>query len=150
MKKKYIIILIVSTLWITVPIICDVTIMIANNCVALRVKHDIEEIPLPPKTEQIESLSSARKLIGNGNGMQYFGAVLLQSELSFEELDTYYSKYRKAEWYYAVEKQTSKTISETNNQLSFKTDINGDNYYIVYSWGGTKYKFLYEWDIRGH
>lgn len=125
-------------------------ITIANNCVALRVKHDIERITLPPKTEQIESLSSARKLIGNGNGMQYFGAVLLKSELSLEELDTYYSQYREKEWYYVVEKQPDKTITATIAQLSFKTDINGDNYYIVYSWGDTKYRFLYSWDIRGH
>lgn len=125
-------------------------ITIANNCVALRVKHEIEEIPLPPKTEQIESLSSAKKLIGNGNGMQYFGAVLLQSDLSLEELDTYYSQYRENEWYYVVEKQSEKTINATNEQLSFKTDINGDNYYIVYSWGDTKSELLYSWDLRGH
>lgn len=37
----------------------------------------------------IESLSQAGKLTGNGNGMQYFGAILIRSELSLEELETY-------------------------------------------------------------
>ena len=35
----------------------------------------------------IESLSEAGRLTGNGNGLQYFGAVLIRSELSLEELD---------------------------------------------------------------
>lgn len=142
--------IIISTLLIMVPTITEMTIMIANNCVALRLKYEIEEIQLPPKTEQIEAVSSAKKLIGNGNGMQYFGAVLIKSDLSLEEIDTYYSKYRKNEWYYIVEKQTKKTIDATNDQLTFKADIQGNNYYIVYSWGDTRYRFLYYWDIRGH
>ncbi len=150
MRKKYIIFLIVSTLWITLPIIGQIAIVIANNCIALKVKRDIEEIPLPPKTEQVESLSSARKLIGNGNGMQYFGAVLLKSELTPEEIDLYYSQYREKEWEYVAEKQTDKEIKETNNMLSFKSNIDSDDYYIVYSWGNTENQLLYYWDIRGH
>ncbi len=150
MRKKYIIFIVISTLCITLPIISQITIMIANNYVALKVKCDIEKIPLAPKTEQIESLSSARKLIGNGNGMQYFGAVLLKSELTLQEINSYYSQYREKEWEYVVEKQTDKEIKETNNQLSFKSDIDGDDYYIVYSWGDTENQLLYYWDIRGH
>ena len=46
----------------------------------------------------IESISRAGKLTGNGNGMQYFGAILIRSDLSLEELDAYYSRYRSNEW----------------------------------------------------
>ena len=37
--------------------------------------------------------------------MQYFGAILIKSELSLEELDAYYSDYRRNEWEYLVEIQ---------------------------------------------
>ncbi len=125
-------------------------ITIANNCVAKKTKRDIEAIPLPERTERIEALSSAGKLVGSGNGMQYFGAVLIKSGLSLEELDAHYSQYREKEDYYIVEPQTNQKIKATENQLSFEHDINGDDYYIVYSWGDTKYEFLYYYDIRGH
>ena len=49
-------------------------------------EKELCETPLPEKTELIESISRAGKLTGNGNGMQYFGAILIRSDLSLEEL----------------------------------------------------------------
>ena len=64
-------------------------IPLINNHTAYKVEKALCEIPLPEETELIESLSQAGKLTGNGNGMQYFGAILIRSELSLEELETY-------------------------------------------------------------
>ena len=84
-------------------LICEsLSIPLINNHTAYKVEKALCEITLPEKTELIESLSQAGKLTGNGNGMQYFGAILIRSELSLEELETYYSDYRSNEWEYLV------------------------------------------------
>ena len=66
-----------------------ISIPLINNHTAYKVEKALCEILLPEETELIESLSQAGKLTGNGNGMQYFGAILIRSELSLEELETY-------------------------------------------------------------
>ena len=63
-----------------------ISLPLINNHTAYKVEKALCEIPLPEETELIESLSLAGKLTGNGNGMQYFGAILIRSELSLEEL----------------------------------------------------------------
>ena len=80
-----------------------ISISFINNNIAYKVEKELCETPLPEKTELIESISRAGKLTGNGNGMQYFGAILIQSELSLKELDDYYSDHRSNEWEYLVE-----------------------------------------------
>lgn len=64
-----------------------ISIPLINNHTAYEVEKALCEIPLPEETEWIESLLQTGKLMGNGNGMQYFGAILIRSELSLEELD---------------------------------------------------------------
>ena len=63
-----------------------ISIPLINNHTAYKVEKELCETPLPEKTELIESISRAGKLTGNGNGMQYFGAILIRSDLSLEEL----------------------------------------------------------------
>ena len=83
-------------------------------------------------------------------GMQYFGAILIRSELSLEELETYYSDYRSNEWEYLVEIQKGQSIEVIDHGgLQFSEEIEDDGYYIVYSWGSGN-SFLKELDIRGH
>ena len=50
-----------------------VVIPVVNNAIALGVENDLKNIPLPEKTELVESTSKAGKLVGNGNG--YVGVV---------------------------------------------------------------------------
>lgn len=96
------------------------------------------------------STSQAGKLTGNGNGMQYFGAILIRSELSLEELDTYYSGYRSNEWECLVETQEGQSIEVIDHEtLQFSEEIKDSGYYIVYSWGSGN-SLLEELDIRGH
>ena len=63
-----------------------ISIPLINNHTAYKVEKALCEIPLPEEPELIESLSQDGKLTGNGNGMQYFGAILIRSDLSLEEL----------------------------------------------------------------
>ena len=127
-----------------------ISIPLINNHTAYKVEKALCEIPLPEETELIESLSQAGKLTGNGNGMQYFGAILIRSDLSLEELDAYYSGYRSNEWEYLVEIQEGQSIDVIDHEtLNFGKEINDAGYYIVYSWESEN-SLLKELDIRGH
>ena len=127
-----------------------ISVPLINNYTAYKVEKALCEIPLPEETELIESLSQAGKLTGNGNGMQYFGAILIRSELSLEELDAYYSGYRSNEWEYLVEIQEGQSIKVIEHKtLQFSEEIEDSGYYIVYSWGSGN-SLLKELDVRGH
>ena len=124
-----------------------ISIQLINNH---KVEKALCEIPLPEETELIESLSQAGKLTGNGNGMQYFGAILIKSELSLEELDAYYSRYRSNEWECLVKIQEGQSIEGIDHgTLQLAEEIKDRRYYIVYSWGSGN-SLLDELDIRGH
>ena len=127
-----------------------ISISFINNNIAYKVEKELCETPLPEKTELIESISRAGKLTGNGNGMQYFGAILIRSDLSLEELDAYYSGYRSNEWECLVETQEGQSIEVIDHEtLQFSEEIKDSGYYIVYSWGSGN-SLLEELDIRGH
>ena len=140
----------VGTLVAVVLIGGVISISFINNNIAYKVEKELCETPLPEKTELIESISRAGKLTGNGNGMQYFGAILIQSELSLKELDDYYSDYRSNEWEYLVKIQEGQSIEGIDHgTLQFAEEIKDRGYYIVYSWGSGN-SLLDELDIRGH
>ncbi len=123
---------------------------IVNDSIAKKTAAELANLPLPDHTELVESVYQAGKLIGNGNGMQYFGALLIKSNLPLEELKKYYSNFAENEWDCIVEQQmrTEINVIEHGN-LAFQTEIAGDNYYIVYSWGDNDTIF-HDFDIRGH
>ena len=126
------------------------SIPIVNDYCAYMVEKKLCAAPLPENTQLIDSVSKAGKLTGNGNGMQYLGAILIQSELTMEQLDSYYLHYRENEWEYLVTVQTDRDLSFIElDHLRFSQEVTADGYYIVYSWG--KGLELFEMlDIRGH
>lgn len=123
---------------------------IVNNISAKHIIVDIESVPLPQDTQMAEQFSQAGKLVGNGNGMQFFGAILIESELSLEDLDKHYSLYRKSPWDYIVEVQDTQTVDAIEHgTYSFETDVSNGKFYIVYSWGNGISPFQ-DFDLRGH
>lgn len=137
-----VILILITGICISAPII--------NDCVAQQVAEELQSLPLPEKTELVEVRSAAGKLIGNGNGMQYFGAILIKSELPLAALEAYYAGYAKEEWECIVEKQDDKTVQVIEHgNLNFETEIDSENFYIVYSWGSNDSIFN-ELDLRGH
>ena len=137
-----IVVIAVLALFLTAPMV--------NDRIAEQTADKLADLPLPGNTELIESVHESGKLVGNGNGLQYFGAILIKSDLSLEELKEYYSSYAENEWDCVVEKQTGADIKIIEHvKLAFTTEIEGDNYYIVYSWGDNDTIF-HEFDIRGH
>lgn len=102
-----------------------VSIPLINDLYARQIREELCRVPLPEKTELVDSLSKNGKLTGNGNGIQYFGAVLLKSELSLEELREYYSGYRENEWSYIVEEQGRQSIEVIEHgTITFPEPIN--------------------------
>ena len=138
MKKILIPICVIAVL------VCFVAVFIplSNDRTAENIAKQLESSS-PADTVIIESVSKAGKLTGNGNGMQYFGAVLIKSDLTADELSDFYSDA-------IVKKQTSQKIEVIEHvSLSFETVIDGDNYYIVYKFGDNSLPFA-NLDIRGH
>ena len=123
---------------------------VVNDFVAAGVVKDLKRNPLPENTIIVDEKSAAGKLCGCGNGMQYFGALLLKSDLSLEELKVYYSQFSDKEWDNIVEQQCGNRIEEVEHQdLDFEADIDGDDYYILYEWG-SYHGLASEFDLRGH
>lgn len=148
MLKKF---LIVTIFLVVISIsLFGVVIPLANNHYAKQVEKELRETPLPERTEIIDSVSLAGKLVGNGNGVQYFGAILLKSKLSLNDLEDYYSVYQKNEWSYVVEPQENQSITVVeHSKISFSEMVDDEAYYIVYSWGDGP-DLLEELDFRGH
>ena len=147
MKK---ILVVIGCIVIVVVIGLLIAIPVSNNCIAKETAKIVNDLPVPEKTKYVESVSLASKLVGNGNGMQYFGAILIKSELSLDQLSKYYKGYSNQISDIFVEKQKEQKIQVVEHQnLSFKTDIESDHFYIVYAWGSNNGLFD-ELDLRGN
>lgn len=151
MKNKIIIIFIslIMFLLIGVPLFIN----IQNNIIANNMKKELLNTKLPNNTNIVDSISVAGKLTGNGNGMQYFGAILLKTDLSKEELEEHYNQYRNDKYSFLVSKQNTNKV-EMIEHGSYKFEKYNENdkekYFIIYSWGSPKNDFLMELDLRGH
>lgn len=131
-------------------------IHLINNRIAENLKNTLLEIPLPPNTEIVDSISVAGKVAGNGNGMQYFGAILLRSESDADALQTYYAPYAAEADYLEVYLQESEYLFEYRD---YRFDHwNADEpLYCVSLWkasvSGCEDSFgeaLLNLDLRGH
>lgn len=121
-----------------------------NDRAAAETAERLAALPLPERTRYLEKASLAGKLTGNGNGMQYLGAILLESGLSLEELRAYYAIYAEHEWECIVERQRGRAVQAVEHgSLEFRAEADGDDYFIVYSWGPGPGIFA-ALDLRGH
>lgn len=123
-----------------------------NDKVAYNIVKELKQLPLPENTTVVEEKAIADRLCGNGDGVQYFGALLLKSELSLEDLEAYYSQFGGGMYSNIVEHQYDKTIKQDELALhqenAFNTSIDDENYYILYTWGNYDSIFTYL-DPRG-
>lgn len=123
-----------------------VSIPYVNDFRTSRVLRELEELPLPEKTEYLESVSATGHLFGNSDGTRYFGCILVRSELSRDELAAFYSPY----WENCiVANQTGQKLELIElEDLSFKTKTDGGNYYSINVWidGSDPFAWL---DLRG-
>ena len=151
-KRIFIILLIAIFI---LPVISYIGIVITNNSIADKIEKDLVSYELPTSTKLIDSVSVATKLTGNGNGMQYMGAILVNSDLSKEELKEHYS----SEFDYIEVKEQETVNLDFIQSVSFDADIKlGDKtYYSIICWDDNRSEMfgdfiseLLDFDIRGH
>lgn len=140
---------------ILAPILLFVGITVTNDSIASRVEQELAAHPLPQDTELADSLSAAGHLVGNGNGMQYMGAILVASSLTEEELRAYYSESFD---YIEVRGQTSAKIESLNGKYRFECfpETKERACYSVILWGSRGDYVseslipILDLDLRGH
>ena len=146
--KKFIKIIIVLLL---LPLLFDFAVMFVNDIIANKPEKELINVPLPEKTQLVESNSVAAKLYGNGNGMQYIGQLLVTTELTEEELRDYYNGLNEE---IQVKKQNSSVIYEYFPKQAFKKYDETKNNYMVelvrFNPGTSLLWKILDWDIRGH
>ena len=151
-KRIFILLLIVM---FVLPIISYAGIVVTNNSIADKIEKDLASYELPTNTKLLDSVSVAAKLTGNGNGMQYMGAILVDSDLSKEKLKEHYSSEFD---YIEVHEQETVNLDFIQN-VSFNADIApGDQtYYSIICWDDDRREMfgdfiseLLDFDIRGH
>lgn len=153
LKRIFLILLIVIIL---LPFASYAGIAITNNCIADKIEKDLLKYQMPSDTELVDSVSAANKLTGNGNGMQYMGAILVKSALSAEELREYYDSDFD---YIEVRKQENKTLDFELLSYNFSKfpEAQDGSYYSVICWDSNRKELVGEclsdfldFDIRGH
>lgn len=130
----------------------SISIIVSNDNISKKVEKELKSIPLPSNSKLMDSISISGKLTGNGNGMQYFGAILIKTQLNEEDLEKYYKEYRNGKWDCLIKKQTSNEIDviEHGTYLFKNFDSKESlNYYMIYSWGNSENE-LFNLDIRGN
>ncbi|MBQ4131720.1 MAG: hypothetical protein IJD71_05220 [Clostridia bacterium] len=151
-KRILVILLIVI---VTLPIASYIGIVITNNVIANNIEKDLIAYELPPNTKLVDSVSVAAKLTGSGNGMQYMGAVLVESILSEEELKEHYSSSFD---YIEVSQQETPKLDFIQS-VYFNADIESEDktYYSIICWDDNRREMfgdllceLLDFDIRGH
>lgn len=143
---------ILTIIMIVVILLLPIIIIVVNDNISRKLEKELKSIPLPNNTEIVDSIAVAGKLNGNGNGMQYLGAILIKTELDEESLENHYRAYRKGKWDCLIKKQDTDMIDLIEHgRYKFKNFNSNkvEEYYMIYSWGSNENEFL-NLDIRGH
>ena len=120
-----------------------------NNACAAANHVRLTALPLPEDTVCTEVVSYTGRLVGNGNGMQFFTAMLVESSQSLQDLQAYYAPHACM-----VQEQEGQIIERIDNNsvnttlLLQRTLDEEKAYYLVYSWGNGIPPFSWL-DIRG-
>ena len=114
-----------------------------NDSLAQATAAEVKAAGLPENTTFIESFSGANKYVGNGNGIQYLGGMLIKSSLTADELRAFYPDF-------FVDVQAGKSLGFIEHgKLELESDVKGNGYYIVYKWDERDTIFA-DLDLRGH
>ena len=113
---------------------------------------------LPPNSVLIDSSSVAGKMEGNGNGMQWFGIVLIKSQMTDDALRDWYKNQLvtgENEVISVLKQETSKVFE--HGRWRFKNYSDEENCYQVrlarYSIVGFEnsiWESILNTDLRGH
>ena len=139
--------------------ISQLTIHIANDHIAKELEHKLRSCPLPTDAQLLDSASIAGKMEGNGNGMQWFGVMLIKSSMSEEELTEWFEQRvavdEGTEYIWVMKQDTPTIFGDSHFQFQNYSDAN-DCYQIRlarYSVAGMEsslWEQILNGDLRGH
>lgn len=144
---------------LAVPFVSQVVVATQNDAIAESVENDLVALPLPADTQLVDSYSSAGKLVGNGNGMQYLGVLIIESDLSTAELTSYYAdqahnldESRTSEYPTTidVEQGDSTQLHDIGRMSDFLAEASQPHRFVVFMWGNAPSEWHEDWDLRGH
>ncbi len=147
MKKALIALLLIAALY--------AGIVVSNNRIAEDLRKQVAGCMLPPGTELVDSAAAAGKMEGNGNGMQYYGAALIHSDLDEGPLRTWYEAQLPKEEYIWVTRRESE-LFDSSTRLFKDYEDDGHYWFVMLSRynpigkDATLLDGLRDIDIRGH
>jgi hypothetical protein len=128
-----------------------VSIHTVNDVVAGEVEGRLIDLPLPQGAELVDSMSQAGRIVGNGNGMQYVGALLLRSSDSLSELQRFYDEQRQsADLAITVTPSDALENDGFHGAHGFLGSSGERGTYVVYGWGSAPGEIFENFDLRGH
>lgn len=122
------------TMWVVAVflLLIALVIPIANNAVALGIENELKAQSMPAQTQMIESISVSGRY--TDKDMQYFGAILIKSDLTIEEVSAHFPEYTVEYQLDSAIRAVGKTGDGEDN-LSFTSAVENGKYYVVYRWG---------------
>lgn len=132
-----------------VLIVPQMTVSNVNDAAARDVETRLLEAPLPDGAELIESMSPAGKLSGNGNGIQYLGALLIRSDQTTSGLQASYDA-RNGTDELSVTVTGAGELSGLHRTPGFLGEPAAPGTVIVFAWGDGPGEYFENADLRGH
>jgi hypothetical protein len=134
-----------------VLIAVPVSIPIVNDVAASDVERRLLDLPVPEGAERIDSMAQAGRIVGNGNGMQYVGALLIRSGDSEAALQRFYSaQERAAELSITVTPADDLEREGFHGARGFLAHSGERGTFVVHAWGEAPGQIFEDLDLRGH
>ena len=142
-------ILAVPVVLIAALVVPQMWIQSVNDAAAQEIETRLDDVPLPAGSERLDSLSVAAKLSGNGNGVQYLGALLIRSDQNLDDIQAYYDAQPGVDDL-TVSVTTSAGLGGLHRTPGFLGDVGDPDTFIVFAWGDGPGGLFEDSDLRGH
>ena len=142
----------VVTLVLLALLAIPVTVTRVNDAAARDVEEQLLALPTPEGGEVVESMARAGKVVGNGNGMQYVGALLVRSDRGIGAVSGHYATASED-----IDLDVTVVTSAGIESQGFHGADGflgqprpGGDRYVVYAFGDGPGGFFEGADLRGH
>ena len=146
-RAWWIVLGVIAALLIAVP----VSVPIVNDVAARDVERRLVDLPVPEGAERIDSMAQAGRIVGNGNGMQYMGALLIRTGNSAAELQRFYSAQGPAaDLSITVTPADDLEREGFHGAEEFLAQPGERGTFVVHAWGKAPDQIFATLDLRGH
>ena len=126
------------------------TIVLQNDAAARSVADQLAALPVPPGAERVAVGAKAGKLVGNGNGMQYLGAMLIRSDAQPEQIVAFYEAREAVGSGITVNQRADLGAYDDSVAADLVGASDRPDEYVVSVWGSSPSWVHEEMDLRGH